>query len=241
MGKTYEAYLKSKRAIEEDTFIPTQFSDWQCPNLLDTDAIAELAQRVTIDSQKKNLKVFNFVSCRNREGTSTIIVNLARFLTKAESQKNVLLIDANINNPALHLAFNTPIGLGLSDFLMQKAKISEVIHAVEDSKIQIIPRGISSDIDYSILEQNFFLNFVSELKENYSYLVIDSSPFLTSSGSIPFSISADSIFLVVKAHATQWEVVEKTKNMLSEYNCHINGVILNKVKKVIPDWLYKRL
>jgi tyrosine-protein kinase Etk/Wzc len=241
MGKTYEAYLKSKRAIEEDTFIPTQLNDWQCPNLLDADAISDLAQRVTIDSQKNNLKVFNFVSCRSSEGTSTIIVNLAKFLAKAESHKNVLLIDANIINPVLHLAFNTPIGLGLSDFLMQKAKISEVIHATEDSKIQVIPRGISSAIDYTTLEQNVFLNFISALKEKYSYLIIDSSPFLTSSGSLPFFISADSNFLVVQAHTTQWEVVEKTKNMIGEYNCHINGVILNKVKKVIPDWLYKRL
>jgi capsular exopolysaccharide synthesis family protein len=241
MGKTYEAYLKSKGAVENKTFIPPQLNHWQCPNLLDTAEIADLAQKVTIDSQKNNRKVFNFVSCRNGEGTSTITVNLSKFLTKVESHKTVLLIDANINHPVLHLALNTPIGYGLSDFFNHNVKMAEVIHKVENSKIQIIPRGTSSSIDYSTLEQEAFLSFISALKENYSYILIDSSPLLSSSGTLPFSLRADFNFLVVQAHETQWEVVEKTKNMLSEYNCTINGVILNKVKKVIPDWLYKRL
>jgi capsular exopolysaccharide synthesis family protein len=241
MGKTYEAYLKSKKATPEDTFIPYSINDWQCPNLLDTASIAALAQRVAVDSQKENRTVLNFVSCRSREGTSTIIVNLAKFLTKTDSGKTVLLIDANVNHPVLHLAFSTPIGVGFSDFLIQKAQLSDIIYGVENTKIQIIPRGLSSAVDYSTLEQKVFQNLISTLKERYSYLLIDSSPFLTSAGSLPLLIGADSIFLIVQAHMTQWEVIAKTKNILNDYNCHIDAVVLNKVKKVIPNWLYKRL
>jgi MinD-like ATPase involved in chromosome partitioning or flagellar assembly len=185
--------------------------------------------------------VINFVSASNGEGTSTVIVNFIRFMLETKATSSVLLIDANILHPALHLEFNVPAAPGLKDFLGNKSDLSDVIHKIGSSNIYLIPNGNSMTFDSVNVEPRKYSALFSQLSNRFQFIFIDSPPLLESSAALAMAAIADSTFLVIQAQRTRLEVAQKAKKYLGHHNCNIGGVILNRVLQPIPGWLYNRL
>lgn len=241
MAKTYEALLKSK-GKDAKAKLPTVFiSDSPSPNLISNKQMIDLNYLIDMKANQEKLKIFNFVSCRSREGTSTVIVNFIRFMLERKAFSNVLLIDANLEHPSLHLEFNVPFSPGLKDILWKKTKFSDAIYKIESSNIYLIPNGNSLNIDSPNVDPQIYSNIFSKLCDKFQYVFIDSPPLLDSSSALALATVADITFIVIQAHRTQWEIVDRAKNYLVSYNCSIGGVILNRVLQPIPDWIYKRI
>jgi Mrp family chromosome partitioning ATPase len=51
----------------------------------------------------------------------------------------------------------------------------------------------------------------------------------------------DGVVLVVEAEKTRWEVANKVREALVQADANVLGVILNKRRFHIPEWLYKTL
>ncbi|MBU4179848.1 MAG: CpsD/CapB family tyrosine-protein kinase [Proteobacteria bacterium] len=241
MAKTYEALSKAEESHSGDPGLSSNLTKWRCPDLTNKKELSDLLQKITIDVQKNGLKIFHFASNRKGEGTSTVVVNLANLIMDAKSFNYVLLIDANRERPVLHQAFNVASSPGLNEILMEKIEYSEAVKKIGSSDIYVMPNGTKSASKSSNIEQKKFSSFVSKIRDQYELIIIDSPPLLTSSDSLSLANCADSTYLVVQAHNTQWEVVEQTKNYLNEYKRLIGGVILNRVQQSIPSWIYKRL
>ena len=85
------------------------------------------------------------------------------------------------------------------------------------------------------------LNVLLDLKKEFDYLVFDFPPIHTYPD-IPILASLmDGVILVVRAEKTRYEVVQDAKEQLDIAHANILGVVLNRKKQVIPDFLYKRL
>ncbi len=241
MAKTYEAMIKSK-GTSTDGGAPVHYrSDTFSPDLLSEKQMGDLNYMIDQKAGRNNLKVINLVSSRGGEGTSTVVVNFIRFMLERSASNNILLVDANLQRPVLHLEFNVPFTPGLKDVLLHKAKLSDVTYKIDSSDICLIPNGNSPNFEISNIEQKMYATTFAKLRDHYQYIFIDSPPLLESPASLSLATSADITFLVICAHKTQWEVAQKAKNYLSQYNCVIGGVILNRVSQPIPDWIYNRL
>jgi len=241
MARTYEAFIKSEKSSTL-TALPQNFkSHWPCADLLGTKEITSLAQKLAVEAKKRDAKVFNFVSSRNGEGTSTVVINLAKLMRDSNSFGEVLLIDANLQHPVLHSAFNLNATPGLREVLTKEAVPSNAIIRLASSNISVMPSGAHLATDLLATTEDKFSEFISSARNGYQYIMIDSPPLLTSSESISVAANSDVSFLVLQAHMTQWEVAEKAKNYLKEFNCTIGGVILNRVQQPIPDVIYNLL
>jgi len=241
MAKTYEAISKSERLLHEGSLGVSPPFDKHSPNLRNTKQMGDLKQKIELLGQTKNYRVFHFASSRKREGISTVVINLARSMIEEISSKDILLIDANLQQPVLHTAFDVPSSPGLSDALMGKVAYSESIYKAESGRINIMPCGTSLSNKTGRIEQKKFSDLISSIKNKYNYIFIDSSPLLASSDSLSLAIASDTTFLVVQANETKWEVAEKAKLYLQDSSCSIAGVILSRVLHYIPQWIYKRL
>ena len=242
MAKTYEAMIKSKGADAQKGLSAAASSlDTPSPDLLSDKQMVDLNYMIEQKAGRNNLKIINFVSSRSKEGTSTVLVNFMKFMLERSASNNILLVDANLQHPVLHLEFNVPSTPGLKDVLADKAKLSDVTYKIESSDIYLIPNGNTLTFETSNIESKMYESIFSKLSDRYQYIFVDSPPLLESSASLALATSADITFLVIQAHRTQWEVAQKAKNHLDHYNCPVGGVILNRVSQPIPNWLYKRL
>ncbi len=204
------------------------------------DQLIDLRQQVAQFLPKSGLKVFNLTSSRAKEGVSTTLLSLVSVMARNDSQINILLIDANQKHPFLSAEFNLSSKPGLTEALKDKLSCKEAIYRNDDG-INVMPCGTASNGEDNVIEQNKFLSLISELKPQYDYIFIDSPPLLVSSESLPLAAAADTTFLIVQAYKTPWEVVQKAKLYLEKNNCHVSGVILNQVRKVIPQRIYGKL
>jgi capsular exopolysaccharide synthesis family protein len=212
---------------------------WTYIDLQNKKQTGEIFNKINGFSQNNNARVFSFSSCREKEGVTTVLANLIQHIRRLNSEKKILVIDANLQAPALHLIFQLKNGNGLSEISNRSIDLSEGILKTGDENINVILSGkghanLSGNIKYETFNQIF-----SAVKEQYDYIFIDSAPVLTSPDFLPSAEVSDIVFLVMQSLKVQREAALKAKTLLTDNDYAIGGVIFNRVQQVIPEWLYR--
>lgn len=241
MSKTYEAMTKSTYSSNDDSMKSSAISGWRFEDLKNSRQKGNLEKKIAFCQGKDSAKIFNFTSSRPKEGVSTIVGNLAKYLTNKKKDKKILLIDANLRTPVQHIAFNHQKGPGLCEILDGNASLSDAIQNGQAENVHLLPCGNPQPDSAGEIEQEQFRKLVSELKGAYDYILIDSAPLLISVDSLSTAVSADVTFLIIRSFKVQKQVAEKAKLLLQDNECKIGGVILNRVRQVIPEWMYRMI
>ncbi len=241
MAKTYEAMSKSGGSLDKHFTEDPASPDLIIKNQKNMEQLSNLEQQIALLMQKNNSKVFHFAGSREMEGVSNIVANLVQYMANKMSVKNILLIDANLQNPVLHNMFNILSSPGLRDVLSGNGSFSDSIHQMPSSIVYVMPCGKGRiDLSGGIGHEKLSV-LISKIKTQYDCIIIDSPPLLASSDALSLAIVSDITFLVIQANKTLWEVAKKSKLYLEKNGCHIGGVVLNRVTHAIPEWIYKRL
>ncbi len=230
MAKTYEAMQKTGR--EPST-------GWHFFDLKNRKQTGDLEKRILQFQQKSSYKIFNFCSARGKEGVSTILVNLVHYIKTQNSDKKILVVDANFQSPMLHNIFNAGNNPGLSEILSNEQNHDEYFFTLELTNITILTCGQMYRNQAGNFNQDRFANLLKASKEHYDYILIDSAPMLTSADALSVAVSSDVTFLIIQSTVVQKEVALKAKRLLDDNECIIGGVLLNRIRQVIPEWLYK--
>ncbi len=83
-----------------------------------SEAFRSLRTNLEYSSIDEPLKTVLVTSSGESEGKSTIAANLA--IVQAQSGKNVVIIDADMRRPKVHVQFNKANRIGLSDVVTGK-------------------------------------------------------------------------------------------------------------------------
>ena len=187
-------------------------------------------------------RVIAVTSSRAGEGTSTVSIYLASML-RQHFDKQVLLIDANFKNPALHRIMEGNRGPGLGDILNLRQIDTDVIQKTNLPGLHFLSVGTERPAHISLPEKRIFITLLQSLKQKYDFVVLDTPPLWNGSGAKTsrFETLADGVVIVVEAEKIRWEVALKSKERLNRMNTRILGAILNKRKYHIPHWIYKNL
>ena len=86
-----------------------------------------------------------------------------------------------------------------------------------------------------------FGEFIATLRGRFEYVLLDSSAVGLNPETTVLCDKADAVVMVVKYGSTRREVVRKTKEMIERAGGRVLGVVLNKRKFPIPEFLYRRL
>jgi len=72
-------------------------------------------------------------------------------------------------------------------------------------------------------------------------ILVDSPPATTSPEGFALMRKADGVVLVVEADKTRWPVVESVKERILQHGGNVLGLVLNKRRYHIPEFVYRRL
>jgi capsular exopolysaccharide synthesis family protein len=187
-----------------------------------------------------NLQTIMLASSADGEGTSTVVSNLANTLAKNRTFK-VCLIDGNFRHPTLKELYGIKNSKGLSDFLLNRADIKDVMRQTTIPKLWIIPGG--ENVGNSLGEFDFrkLKELTNRLKEAFNYIIFDSASIIPYPDTHSLFSMVDGVILVVHAGKTRWEIVRRAKEHLEMSHANILGVILNRREFIIPKFFYNRL
>jgi MinD-like ATPase involved in chromosome partitioning or flagellar assembly len=167
-------------------------------------------------------KVIGVLSLKGGVGKTSSVVGLGSAL--ASYGKKVLLIDANFSAPNLgiHLDILEPKKT-IHHVLAGEGDFSEVV--VEINDFHVIPASV---FPHKIIDPLKLKGFVEKIKENYDYILIDSSPALNKE-TLAAMISSDELFVISTPDYSTLSMTLKAIKVAKKQGSPISGLILNKV------------
>ena len=160
--------------------------------------------------------VIAVTSCYRGEGVSVVASNLAAMLADTLLGP-VLLVDARAAQDYVaeqSLSFNT-----------------NVLKANEEPQTRQLDVHRRRDVQSAFLE----------LKNVYRFIVIDAPAALKDMTALRLAGHVDGVVLVIESGRVRWEVAKQTVDLLKQANANVLGVVLNKRRFYLPNWLYQRL
>lgn len=190
-----------------------------------SEAYRMLRTNVQFSSISRDIKVIAVTSSVPGEGKSTTSCNYA--LSLAETGKMVLLIDCDLRKPTIHRKFKISNAAGLTNILLGEATAESTI-CIAGSGLSILTAGTLPPNPAEVVGSQRMKDFLHEMEKQYDYIIIDTPPLLAvADGQIISSIS-DGVLLVVESKKTPKDSVLKSKELLTNANANILGIILNK-------------
>jgi protein-tyrosine kinase len=220
------------------------------PTLADSGNCVEqfrsLRSHLHLHRLQKSLKTILVSSGLPAEGKTFVAVNLVMSLAH-NSNRQVLLIDADLRRPAAHTLLGASPSPGLADYLQGKASIQEIIQRSvapksadidqrNHSNVAFISAGNCSDGALELICSHRIDELISQLAPLFEWVIVDSPPVLVVSDAVDLARAADAVLLVARAGSTPYAVAQNTQRAFS--NSRLLGFVLNASKEVRDRYSY---
>ena len=169
-------------------------------------------------------------------GKSFISTNLATIL--AQSDKRVLIIDADLRRGYLHKYFNYDVQPGLTEFLNSEQTLDAVIRTTEVPGLSIISRGKSPANPSELLSSAQFKTLLEQLSDKFDHVIIDTPPVLAVTDGIIITQYTGVNLVIARYAKTQMKELELTLNRFEQAGVKVNGFILNDIQRSSAGYGY---
>ena len=201
-----------------------------------TESINTIRTNILYMNSVKNARTILVTSCMAQEGKSWTSANIA--VSFAETNKKVLLIDADMRKGRANKIFEVGNEEGLSNYLsFMNGNINEDLAIgkkyIKETKIpnlHILTNGSIPPNPSELLNSDNMKELITILKNVYDIIIIDSPPCMLVTDSIILSTIVDSTVLVVNSEKTKIKDLTEVKKSIEVVDGKIIGTILNKIK-----------
>jgi len=183
------------------------------PNGPAAEAFRMLGVRLRDLRHDLQLRTIVITSTIPQEGKSTISANLASVLTKNERQR-VLLLEGDVRRPGLSKLFGLEGAPGLCELLAGKLTHRACTTYLPAADLWIMPAGKSLGNPLELLQSGRLNVLMSQLKESFDIVVIDSPPLLPLADTSIWMRLADGVLLVTRTGTTAKRVLAKGLELL---------------------------
>ncbi len=182
-------------------------------------------------------KVIMVTSALPQEGKTTTSINCAVVL--AQKGIRVLLIDADLRRPSIHKTLGMGPRSGLSNVLTGSATLeSAITHSPILPNLDVLPAGTPPPNPAELLASTNMRDVLQELRGQYDHIVVDTPPTLSVTDAVVLSPRADAIVLVIRSGQTTKQALRRSRDILTQVNAKVSGVLLNAVDLSSPDYYY---
>ena len=193
------------------------------------EAFRSLRTNLEYSSVDDPARIILVTSSGESEGKSTVAANLA--IVEAQSGKNVIIIDADMRRPKVHVQFNKSNRRGLSDVVTGKLRIEDVVKTYDQvENLSIITCGTIPPNPSELLGSERMSQTLKDLEERYDLVVIDTPPMIVSDAQI-LSGKVDGVIFVVIPGQTRAIAALRPIEELRRIGSHILGIVANKIPK----------
>ena len=166
-------------------------------------------------------------SARSTEGKTVVTAALAAAM--ARGGKRVTVVDCNLHQPAIQLAFNMrTTGPGLSELL--KSPLAESVDvSVQRSTVAnvwLLPAGAPMDNPALLFEQKMN-TILAQLRARVDVVIIDGPAILSGAEANILATMADGVAVIVDAEHNKLPLLKRAREVLNSLTHTPAGVILN--------------
>jgi capsular exopolysaccharide synthesis family protein len=162
------------------------------------------------------------------EGKTFVATNLAQSIIR-QSDRRVLLIDADLRASRMHIALGAPNEPGLADYLRGELEETAVIQVGNHGNLCFLPGGRQVSNPSELLQSERMKALLDRLTPMFDWIILDSPPAIAVHDASVLADMCDGVLFVVRAGTTDFELARKAAAEFQDKN--LLGVILNRVEK----------
>ena len=206
------------------------------------DQYAALLQQILTNEQLTGSTScsIGLTSCARKSGVSTVAGNLAVYAAGVLDEK-VLLVDANIGHPSMQKTFDTNGSPGLAQSLSGLALAMDCVQSSRIDNLFLLTTGSTRPGHWGVFGASSIGNVLRELREAFGFIVFDCPEAHEISHCYALVAKLDGIVLVVEAEKDKTEVSQRAVQHLEQAGANVMGVVFNKRRHHVPNWLYRTL
>ncbi|QDZ81693.1 CpsD/CapB family tyrosine-protein kinase [Priestia megaterium] len=204
------------------------------------DPVAEQYRTIRTNIQFSNvdqdIKTIVVTSSGAEEGKSTTTSNLATVY--AQQGLNVLLIDADLRKPTGHYTFRLENHIGLTNVLTRQSTLAQAVQESEIPHLSVLTSGPIPPNPSELLASAQMAELLKEMKEQFDMIIFDTPPILAVADAQILANQVDGTILVVSSGKTEKDAALKSKELLSNAQGKLLGVVLNNRKVEEGNYYY---
>jgi len=202
----------------------------QEPEDLATESLRSLRTALHFTMDGATSRVILVAGASPRIGKSFISSNLAAVLCQAGGR--VLLVDADMRNGFLHIAFGHKRSVGLSDVLSGRMPWETVVKQTDVPGLSVITTGALPLDPLVLLMPRAFEEFTAQAAKAYDFVIFDAPPILAVSDALVIGAQADTVLLVAKYGVHPLDELRACMDRLKPLGARLKGCVFNDIKVV---------
>ncbi|MFS0901231.1 CpsD/CapB family tyrosine-protein kinase, partial [Mycolicibacterium litorale] len=228
--------VKNRETLEEITgvgtvgSIPLDKERRKQPAILferDNSPIAEAFRKLRTNLQFLAVdnppRVIVVTSSTPSEGKSTTAINIA--LALAEAQHQVVLVDGDMRRPSLHKYLDLIGPVGFSTVLSGQAELGDALQKSQFTGLTVLTSGAVPPNPSELLGSQAARNLLRDLRSQFDYVIVDSSPLLAVTDSAILAANSDGVLVISRFGQTRRDQLTHAVGALLDVGATILGAV----------------
>jgi len=209
------------------------------------EAFRSLRTNLVFATLERDLKIILVTGGAQTEGKTTVAINLA--ITLAQLGKKTLLVEADLRKPYIRTAFGLTKAPGLAEVVLGSASLGEVTLGFADlmlgkvgmerlldspgmDNLFVLLSGYPPSNPSELLSSQGLVKVLTEARQRYDYVILDSSPILPVPDAAILASRADGTLLVIRVGRMPRVALRRAKALLAATSTRLLGVCLSGVR-----------
>jgi non-specific protein-tyrosine kinase len=190
-------------------------------------------QFVDVDAAPRSIVITSSVP---EEGKSTTTANLA--ISLAQAGVRVCLVEGDLRRPRLVQYLGLEGAAGLTNVLIGKATVDEVLQPWGEGKLSVLACGPTPPNPSELLGARSMAEVLRDLEDRFDLVLVDAPPLLPVTDAAILASLCSGAILVIRHGKTKTEQVRRAVEALRSVDANIYGVVLNMAPAKGPDAYY---
>ncbi|MBE0667443.1 MAG: polysaccharide biosynthesis tyrosine autokinase, partial [Bacteroidales bacterium] len=189
------------------------------------ESFRNLRSSLFLKFRSEPMKVIMVTSSQPQDGKSFISSNLAASI--ASVGHKTILLDCDLRRPTLHEKLKVDNTKGLSNYMVGKANIEEIIKKTNFENLWFIPAGPVLPNSSELIEAGVLDELINDLKTRFDYVIIDSTPAGLVADATLMIKYASYILLVCRNDYTRKDVFGDVLNLFRSNDINNFDIVFN--------------
>lgn len=178
--------------------------------------------------EHEKMRVVLITSAQSGEGKTSLSTRLAASL--AQVGYATLLIDGDLRNPIAHKVFELDRSPGMCDVLRRELRVEDVLRPTSIDRLTMLTAGRWDGGATRALAQDGARKLIEQLRTQFDFIIIDSSPVLPVVDPLLMGKHADGAILSVLREVSRMPNIFAAYQRLSAGGVRVIGAVMSGVK-----------
>jgi polysaccharide biosynthesis transport protein len=180
-----------------------------------TASVDGIAARILHEADVRQHRAFMVSSATNGEGKTTLATQLA--LSLARTGRRTVLVDFDLRRPTFDEMFGLPLAPGVCEFLREQNNAADLVQESGTDNLAVVTAGQWDRQALASLSNGSAATLFNQLREEFEFVVVDSSPILPVADARFVSRHVDTVLLAVLRDVSEAPKIQAACEILAAF------------------------